>query len=113
MIPSAATFDRSRSTHMALTPSQVRYLRGMAHPLKPVLQLGGRGVTPALLRELDTALDHHELVKVRLAGVDRSARAEQLDALLAGSGADLVQRIGHIASVFRRNAEAPKLALPR
>lgn len=98
---------------MALTSSQVRYLRGMAHPLKPVLQLGGRGVTSALLRELDAALDRHELVKVRLTGADRAARAEQLDALLAGSGADLVQRIGHVASVFRRNAEEPKLALPR
>ncbi|MHB1991216.1 YhbY family RNA-binding protein [Metallibacterium scheffleri] len=98
---------------MALTSSQVRYLRGMAHPLKPVLQLGGRGVTPALLRELDAALDRHELVKVRLTGADRAARAELLDALLAGSGADLVQRIGHIASLFRRNAEEPKLALPR
>lgn len=85
----------------------------MAHPLKPVLRLGGRGVTPALLRELDAALDRHELIKVRLTGTDRAARAELLDALLTGSGADLVQRIGHVASMFRRNADEPKLALPR
>ncbi len=112
MIPSAAIRPQQINC-MALTSSQVRYLRGMAHPLKPVLQLGGRGVTPALLRELDAALDRHELVKVRLTGADRAARAELLDALLVGSGADLVQRIGHIASLFRRNAEEPKLALPR
>lgn len=98
---------------MSLTPSQVRYLRGLAHPLKPLIQLGGRGVTPALLRELGLALDHHELVKVRLAGADRAERDQQLDTLLAGSGAELVQRVGHVASIYRHNAEAPKLALPR
>lgn len=98
---------------MSLTASQVRYLRALAHPRKPLLQLGLRGVTPALLRELGTALDHHELVKVRLAGGDRTERQQQLDALLAGSGAELVQRIGHVASLYRRNPEAPQLALPR
>ena len=98
---------------MALTSSQIRYLRGLAHPLKPLIQLGGRGVTPALLRELGVALDDHELVKVRLAGADRSERERQLADVLDGSGAELVQRVGHVASLYRRNADEPRLALPR
>ena len=98
---------------MALTSPQIRYLRGLAHPLKPLIQLGGRGVTPALLRELGVALDDHELVKVRLAGADRTERERQLADVLGGSGAELVQRVGHVASLYRRNADEPRLALPR
>ena len=98
---------------MALSSSQTRYLRGLAHALRPVVQLGGRGVTPALMQELGIALDHHELVKVRLAGSGRDQRRQQLEALLAGSGAELVQHVGHVASLYRRNPEATRLALPR
>ncbi len=98
---------------MPLTSSQIRYLRGVAHPLKPLIQIGGRGVTPALLAELGVALDRHELVKVRLAGADREERQQQVEQLLQASGADLVQRVGHVASLYRRNEDTPRLALPR
>ncbi|MCE5233277.1 MAG: ribosome assembly RNA-binding protein YhbY [Mizugakiibacter sp.] len=98
---------------MPLSPTQRRYLRGLAHPLKPVILLGAKGVSDAVLKELSLALDHHELIKVKLAGEDRPARQAQVQALLDGSGAELVQQIGHIACLYRRNADEPKLALPR
>ncbi|MGN6312257.1 MAG: ribosome assembly RNA-binding protein YhbY [Rhodanobacteraceae bacterium] len=98
---------------MSLTPSQRRYLRGLAHPLKPVLLLGGKGVTPSLLAELGHALDDHELIKVKLTGEDREERASALAQLLDASGAENVQTIGHIAVLYRRNAEQPRIALPR
>ncbi len=98
---------------MPLSASQRRYLRSSAHPLKPVILLGARGVTDSVLAELGRALDHHELVKVKLAGTDRAGRSAQVDALLAASGAELVQQIGHIAALYRRNPDAPRLALPR
>ena len=47
-----------------LTPAQTRFLRGMAHGLRAMLQVGGKGVTDNLVAELDLALEHHELVKV-------------------------------------------------
>lgn len=97
---------------MPLTASQTRYLRGLAHPLKPVLLLGDKGVTPGVLAELEQALDTHELIKVRLAGQDRRARAAALDQLLESSGAERVHGIGHVAVLYRRNAEQPKIALP-
>lgn len=96
-----------------LTASQTRYLRGLAHPLRPVLLMGGKGVTPGVLTELGQALDDHELIKVRLTGDDRAARAGVLGALIESSGAERVQTIGHIAVLYRRNEDQPKIALPR
>ena len=98
---------------MALSSSQIRYLRGLAHALKPVLLLGGKGVTAGVLKELEQALDDHELIKVRLAGGDRSERAAEIAALLASSHAQTVQTIGKIAVLYRRNAEQPTIALPK
>ena len=53
---------------MSLTSSQKRYLRGLAHAIKPVIQIGNKGITDAVTAEFSLALDQHELVKVRLAG---------------------------------------------
>ena len=98
---------------MSLTPSQRRYLRGLAHDLKPVILLGAKGVTETLLKELSLALDHHELVKIRLSGGDREEKTAQVQALTEHSGAERVQEIGHVLVLFRRNRDEPKLALPR
>ncbi|WHZ20813.1 MAG: RNA-binding protein YhbY [Rhodanobacteraceae bacterium] len=98
---------------MALTSSQIRYLRGLAHPLKPVLLLGGKGVSAGVLKELEQALDDHELIKVRLSGGDRTARADELAKLVESSRAETVQTIGHIAVLYRRNDEQPRIALPK
>jgi RNA-binding protein len=50
---------------------------------------------------------------VKLSGGDKEERQAQLDALLSGTGAEAVQQIGHVAVLFRRNADEPKIALPR
>ena len=97
---------------MPLSPSQKRYLRGLAHNLKPVILTGNKGVTPAVIREFSAALDQHELVKVRL-GDDRNERKSQIVELGEAAKAELVQSIGRVACFYRRNEEKPKLALPR
>jgi RNA-binding protein len=98
---------------MSLTSTQKRYLRGLAHDLKPVIMTGNKGVTPALLKELSGALEHHELIKVKLGSDDRDARKAQIAELGAGTNAELVQSIGRVACFYRRNEEQPKLALPK
>ncbi|TBR39134.1 MULTISPECIES: ribosome assembly RNA-binding protein YhbY [Dyella] len=98
---------------MAISPSQRRYLRSLAHDLKPVILLGNKGATDAVLKELDLALSHHELVKIKLSGGDKDERQEQIDFLANGTSAENVQQIGHIVVLFRRNEDEPKLALPR
>ncbi|WP_425478978.1 ribosome assembly RNA-binding protein YhbY [Aerosticca soli] len=102
----------NRHCRMPLSSSQRRYLRGLAHELSPVILLGAKGASAAVLAELDRALLQHELVKVKLAG-DREERAAQADVLLEGTGAEAVQQIGHMLVLFRRNEDEPKLALPR
>ncbi len=96
-----------------LSANQKRYLRGIAHPLKPVILMGAKGLTESLLAELDLALEQHELVKVRISAEDRDARDAVVATLAERSGAHLVQRIGNVASLYRRNAEAPQIPLPR
>jgi RNA-binding protein len=98
---------------MSLTSSQKNYLRGLAHSLSPVVMTGNKGVTPSLINEFSIALNHHELVKVKLGSDDREERALQIDALASASGAEVVQKIGRVACFYRRNAEQPKLALPK
>lgn len=96
-----------------LSAAQKRHLRSLAHDLKPVILMGAKGLTDALVAELNIALDHHELVKVKLAGEDREARAEVLNQLLVDTDAALVQHMGNMATLFRRNREKPLIVLPR
>lgn len=96
-----------------LTATQSRFLRGQAHELKALLQVGGKGVTEALLAEVDGALEHHELIKVKVAGEDRDARDAMIQAIARGTGAALVQRIGHTAILFRPSKDRRRIVLPR
>jgi len=98
---------------MPLSTSQKRYLRGFAHDLKPVILVGQKGVTSALLAEFDGALDHHELVKVKLADDDRESRAASIESIRAHSGAELVQAIGKVACFFKRNPDRNQYPLPK
>ena len=98
---------------MALSPSQRRYLRSLAHDLSPVILLGAKGATDAVVKELDLALTLHELVKVKLSGGDKEERQAQIQFLTEGTAAESVQEIGHIVVLFRRNTDDPKLALAR
>ena len=98
---------------VALTAAQTRFLRGQAHDLKALLQIGNKGVTPAFLAELDAVLEQHELVKVKVAGEDREARDAMIGELAEKVDAALVQRIGHTATLYRPARERPQIVLPR
>ena len=97
----------------ALSNAQKRYLRGLAHDLRPVVMVGAKGVGPAVLAELDQALDLHELVKVRVSADDRDQRDAATAAMVEASGAELVARIGHVAVLYRRSKDKPLVILPR
>ncbi|MBJ7515474.1 MAG: ribosome assembly RNA-binding protein YhbY [Stenotrophomonas sp.] len=97
----------------ALTASQTRFLRGQAHDLKALLQIGGKGVTPAFLAELEEVLERHELIKVKVAAEDREARDAMVTELVSTTGAALVQRIGHVAVLYRPSKENRQIVLPR
>ena len=98
---------------VALTAAQTRFLRGQAHDLKALLQIGNKAVTPAFIAELDAVLEQHELVKVKVAGEDRDARDAMIDDLADKADAALVQRIGHTAVLYRPSKERRHIVLPR
>jgi RNA-binding protein len=98
---------------VALTAAQTRFLRGQAHDLKALLQIGNKGITPAFIAELDAVLEQHELVKVKVAGEDRDARDAMIDDLADKADAALVQRIGHTAVLYRPSKERRHIVLPR
>ena len=96
-----------------LTTAQTRFLRGQAHDLKAMLQVGGKGITDALVAEVDDALEHHELIKVKVAAEDREARDAMIAELAERAGAALVQRIGHTAVLYRPSKDHRQIVLPR
>jgi RNA-binding protein len=97
----------------ALTNAQTRFLRGQAHGLKAMLQVGGKGISDALVAEVDGALEHHELIKVKVAAEDREVRDAMVEELAQRAGAALVQRIGHTAVLYRPSKDQRRIVLPR
>jgi len=88
---------------MNLTEQQKKYLRGRGHQLKPTIMVGEAGLSDAVLAEYESTLDHHELIKVRVRIGDRDARDEIIKKLCDDSSAQLIQRIGNVALLFRQN----------
>jgi RNA-binding protein len=96
-----------------LTTTQTRFLRGQAHDLKAVLQVGGKGITDALVAEVGHALEQHELIKIKIAAEDREDRDTMIGELAARTDAALVQRIGHTAVLYRPSKDQRQIVLPR
>ena len=95
-----------------LTEKQKKHLRGLAHSLAPVSRLGTGGVTEPFLTELETALSHHELVKLKAAAANRTERNAAIDAILTRTGARLIARIGNVAVLYRPCPTGARLKLP-
>jgi len=98
---------------MPLSRPQIKYLVSLAHSLKPVIMIGQHGVTDNILKDLDIALDFHELVKIKIAGEDRESKNTIIEQLCKSSAADKVQAIGKTLTLFRRNKEKQKIELPK
>lgn len=98
---------------MALKESQKKYLRGLGHQINPTITVAEKGLSENLLAEYEATLAHHELIKIKLRVGDRAARDEMISALCSGSGAELVQRTGNVALLYRQNPEQLKIRLPK
>jgi len=97
---------------MPLSERQCKYLRRLGHALKPVVQIGARGISESVLTEVDAALEHHELIKVRVRADARAEREAMLAIVLERCRAEMIQRVGHVALIYRR-AKKPGIALPQ
>ena len=94
-----------------LTTKQRAYLRGLAHPLSPIVRVGKAGVTDSVIAETRKSLDSHELIKVRIE-LEGSERREVADRLAEATDAQIAGTIGKIAILYRERDEKPEIKLP-
>ena len=97
---------------MTLSNKQKQYLKGLAHPLKPIVQLGNNGLTVSVIAEIENALAHHELIKVKIPSDDRDEKALIMDAIVGETKALKVQNIGHTLVLYKPSTE-PQITLPK
>jgi RNA-binding protein len=97
---------------MTLNNRQIRHLRGLTHHIQPVVTVAEKGLSDNVMAEIESALDHHELVKIKLRS-DRETRAGWVQDIIERTGAEKVHTIGQVASFFRRNPEKPVVELPK
>lgn len=88
-----------------MTPAERKALRARAHALGAILQLGEKGLTDAVVAEIDRALAHHELIKIRAALLNRDEREVALASICERTRAHAVQHIGKMLVVFRKKPE--------
>ncbi len=97
---------------MALSEAQKKHLRGLGHKLKPVVMIGEAGLSASLLEEYETSLQHHELIKVSVRVGDRKERDAVIRSLCDQGSAELIQRVGNMALLYRENPDKRKITLP-
>jgi len=96
---------------MTLTGKQKNYLRGIAHAMNPVVMIGGKGLTNAVMNEIELALDQHELIKIKLPSNSKPEKVALLAQITSKSNSQPVQLIGRVGVIYRASDEA-KITLP-
>ena len=97
---------------MQLNENQRRHLRGLAHDLKPVVLVGDSGLTDGVVRETERALRDHELIKIKVRAADRDTRDALIADLATRTTSELVNRIGHVAVLYRKRPDKTGIVLP-
>lgn len=97
---------------MNLSNTQKKFLKGLAHKLNPVVLLGQNGLTEGVLAEIENAISHHELIKVKIATDDRETKQLIIDAIARETESLVLAKIGHIVVLYRQSEEK-KIELPR
>lgn len=98
---------------MSITEKQKRWLKQQVHHLKPVVTVGQHGITEAVLAEIEIALTHHELLKIKVNAGDRDERDSAVALIRERTRADLITRIGNVAAFYRHNPKKrDPIALP-
>lgn len=88
---------------------QKKYLKGLAHGLKPTVFVGQKGAVPSVVKALDEALDTHELIKVKFVEFKEKSQKEAIVAALEQeTSAEQVGMIGHVAILYRRQKDPDK-----
>lgn len=95
---------------MTVNKQQLRFLKGKAHDLKPVIMIGQNGLSENLINELQQSLTHHELLKIKLPALEKNDRAELIEKLCELTGAEIIQQIGHVLVIFKQAVKKSKFS---
>lgn len=98
---------------MDLTPKQKKYLTGLAHSLKPMVQVGRNGVSDAIIKEIHRSLKDHELIKVKVSSEDQEQFQAAVSLITDQLDAVLVKKIGHSIILYRESDTDPQINLPK
>lgn len=93
---------------MNLSKVQNKRLRAESHQLKPVVMIGQNGLTEAVQNEIEIAIEHHELIKIRIPASEKSVKKQMIDVICARHNAEPVQVIGNVAVIYRRNVKSDR-----
>lgn len=96
-----------------LTPRQKQFLKGLAHPLAPVVRVGRGGVSDAVIAETKKSLNAHELIKVRIDGDEAEDRIALAEKLATATESHIASVIGKTAILYRARDEEPEIRLPQ
>jgi RNA-binding protein len=98
---------------MKLTNNQKKYLRSIAHDLKPFVMIGQHGLSESVIAEIDSTMLKHELIKIKLRVEDRDEKQKIIEKILEFSHAEIVQVIGGVLVIYRPFEDNPDIILPR
>jgi len=98
-------------TTLTINGKRKRYLRGLSHDRKPVVTIGGKGLSESVSAEIEEALSFHELLKIKLPALPRQERDQLLATICSASNAEIVQTIGRVGVIYRA-AEPPQIKFP-
>ena len=98
---------------MKLTNNQKKYLRSIAHDLKPFVMIGQHGLSESVIAEIDSTMLKHELIKIKLRVEDRDDKQKIIEKILEFSHAEIVQVIGGVLVIYRPFEDNPDIILPR
>ncbi len=97
---------------MTINNTQKKFLRQAAHHLKPVVWAGKNGISKSLITEIEQALEIHELIKIKCNLGEPEERDAGIEKICTKTDAELVQRIGNIVTLYKKNQKNPVIKLP-
>ncbi len=92
-----------------MNTKQIKQLKSLGHKLNPIVTVGQHGMKESIGAELEVALDHHQLVKIKVNVGDRDARDALINKLAETHSATLIQRVGNVALLYRKNKDRPSV----
>jgi RNA-binding protein len=82
-----------------------KQLKAAANELKPVVIVGTQGLSESVHKKIESCLDSHELIKIRINSKERETRLDIIGRIIKQHDATLIKSIGHVTVIYRKNEE--------